>query len=135
MGAAFVCASIIWFGESYIFKFWLGQDWKTDSVLLLYLLVSTLFLVQWQISSVVLESTNRFDKFAKAQFIAHLLFLLLTNMIIGIWELHGAAILLVLLHFSLCIYAFHELKNFFSTSSISKLLSFNSFSWKILFGK
>ncbi len=128
-------ASLIWFGESYIFKFWLGREWETDSVLFLYLLFSTLFLVQWQICSVVLESTNKFDKFAKVQLIAHLSFLLLTFLVVRIWELHGVAILLVFLHFSLCMYALNELKNFFSISSISKLLSFHSFSWKILFGK
>jgi O-antigen/teichoic acid export membrane protein len=102
---------------------------------LLYLLVSTIFLVQWQISSVVLESTNMFDKFAKAQIFAHITFLLFTFSSVKFWGLNGVAILLVLLHLSLCVYIIHELRKIFSVSSTSELLSFNKFSWKILFSE
>jgi O-antigen/teichoic acid export membrane protein len=135
LGMTILLGGILWFGESYIFQLWLGPTWHTDNSLLLYLLVSTIFLVQWQISSVVLESTNMFDKFAKAQIFAHITFLLFTFSSVKFWGLNGVAILLVLLHLSLCVYIIHELRKIFSVSSTSELLSFNKFSWKILFSE
>jgi len=135
IGVTAIFSALLWFGESSIFKWWLGSEWQTDTRLYLYLMISMLFLVQWQIGSVVMESTNLFDDFASAQFLGHLIFLLLTFITIPFWGLHGTAILLILLNLFLCMYAVMELKKVFSISSTGKLLSLNNYSWKVLFNE